>query len=135
MQSYTCHVLSILFYSAIAFSSLPPTCTSSPCSYNHFSFLLLFSFPLFFSTSSSYLSPFSLFFSCSVAVNRVATYKELDSELQKHAGIFTLVQTHVYPHVYFTSLPISFHCQDGNKDLKLLAKVLSPEIDIREVSV
>lgn len=32
-----------------------------------------------------------LFGSYSVAVNRVATLKQLDSDLHKHAGLFTLV--------------------------------------------
>jgi len=46
-----------------------------------------------------------------VALNRFATYKQLDSDLHKHAGLFTL---------------------DGDIDLKLLADVLSSEDDVRE---
>jgi len=46
-----------------------------------------------------------------VALNRFATYKQLDSDLHKHAGLFTL---------------------DGDIDLKLLAEVLSSEDDVRE---
>lgn len=47
----------------------------------------------------------------SVAKTRITTYKQLDMDLQKHAGLFTL---------------------DGEVDLKLLAKVLSPESEIKE---
>ncbi|XP_031554675.1 intraflagellar transport protein 43 homolog A-like isoform X2 [Actinia tenebrosa] len=47
----------------------------------------------------------------SVQVNRVATYKELDNYLQKHAALFTL---------------------DGEIDLKLLNNVLSPESEVFE---
>ncbi|KAK3697540.1 hypothetical protein QZH41_019777 [Actinostola sp. cb2023] len=47
----------------------------------------------------------------SVQVNRVATYKELDNYLQKHAALFTL---------------------DGEIDLKLLSSVLSPENEVFE---
>ena len=46
-----------------------------------------------------------------VALNRFATYKQLDSDLHRHAGLFTL---------------------DGDIDLKLLADVLSSEEDIKE---
>jgi len=46
-----------------------------------------------------------------VALNRFATYKQLDSDLHRHVGLFTL---------------------DGDIDLKLLANVLSSEDDIRE---
>lgn len=46
-----------------------------------------------------------------VALNRFATYKQLDSDLHKHAGLFTL---------------------DGDIDLKILANVLSSEEDIKE---
>lgn len=46
-----------------------------------------------------------------VALNRFATYKQLDSDLHRHAGLFTL---------------------DGDIDLKLLANVLSSEEDIKE---
>ncbi|KAL5474806.1 hypothetical protein EMCRGX_G026818 [Ephydatia muelleri] len=47
----------------------------------------------------------------SVMVNRVDTYKQLESDLHKHAGLFTL---------------------ENEVDLKLLAKVLSPEADVIE---
>ena len=47
----------------------------------------------------------------SVLVNRVDTYKQLESDLHKHAGLFTL---------------------ENEIDLKLLAKVLSPEADVIE---
>lgn len=47
----------------------------------------------------------------SVMVNRVDTYKQLESDLHKHAGLFTL---------------------ENEVDLKLLAKVLSPETDVVE---
>ena len=46
-----------------------------------------------------------------VALNRFATYKQLDSDLHRHAGLFTL---------------------DGDIDLKLLANVLSSEESIKE---
>lgn len=46
-----------------------------------------------------------------VALNRFATYKQLDSDLHRHVGLFTL---------------------DGDIDLKLLANVLSSEDDIKE---
>ena len=46
-----------------------------------------------------------------VALNRFATYKQLDSDLHRHAGLFTL---------------------DGDIDLKLLSNVLSSEEDIKE---
>lgn len=46
-----------------------------------------------------------------VALNRFATYKQLDSDLHRHAGLFTL---------------------DGDIDLKLLANVLSSEEDVKE---
>lgn len=46
-----------------------------------------------------------------VALNRFATYKQLDSDLHRHAGLFTL---------------------DGDIDLKILANVLSSEEDIKE---
>jgi intraflagellar transport protein 43 len=49
-----------------------------------------------------------------VAVNRVATYKELDSDLIKHTGFLSL---------------------DNEIDLKLLSKALSAEADIREEDV
>ncbi|XP_032239561.1 intraflagellar transport protein 43 homolog A isoform X1 [Nematostella vectensis] len=47
----------------------------------------------------------------SVQVNRVATYKELDSYYQKHSALFSL---------------------DGDIDLKLLSNVLSPESEVFE---
>ncbi|XP_046860011.1 intraflagellar transport protein 43 homolog A-like isoform X2 [Xenia sp. Carnegie-2017] len=47
----------------------------------------------------------------SVQVNRVATYKELDSDLQKHSYLMTL---------------------DNEIDLKLLGKVLAPESTVLE---
>ena len=34
---------------------------------------------------------YMFFLSSSVMVNRVATYKQLDSDLHKHAGLFMLV--------------------------------------------
>ena len=46
-----------------------------------------------------------------VALNRFATYKQLDSDLHRHAGLFTL---------------------DGDIDLKVLANVLSSEEDVKE---
>ncbi|XP_057303278.1 intraflagellar transport protein 43 homolog isoform X1 [Hydractinia symbiolongicarpus] len=47
----------------------------------------------------------------SVQVTRVATYKELDHDFEKHAGLLTL---------------------DGDIDLKLLGSVLSPEAEVIE---
>ncbi|XP_066461849.1 intraflagellar transport protein 43 homolog [Eleutherodactylus coqui] len=47
----------------------------------------------------------------SVQVNRVMTYRDLDNDLMRHAAFQTL---------------------DGDIDLKLLTKVLSPEGDVRE---
>lgn len=47
----------------------------------------------------------------SVQVTRVATYKELDTDFQKHAGLLTL---------------------DGDIDLKLLGNVLAPESEVFE---
>jgi len=47
----------------------------------------------------------------SVQVTRVATYKELDHDFEKHAGLLTL---------------------DGDIDLKLLGSVLSPESEVVE---
>ncbi|XP_063804347.1 intraflagellar transport protein 43 homolog [Pseudophryne corroboree] len=47
----------------------------------------------------------------SVQVNRVMTYKDLDKDLMRHAAFQTL---------------------DGDVDLKLLTKVLSPEPEVRE---
>ena len=49
---------------------------------------------------------------CSVVVNRVATYRELDNDLLKHAQFLTL---------------------DNEIDLKLLARGLSSEADVHEV--
>ena len=48
----------------------------------------------------------------SVAVNRVATYKELDNDLLKHAAFATL---------------------DGDIDLKLLTRGMAPEVAIKEL--
>ncbi|KAK3093318.1 hypothetical protein FSP39_014030, partial [Pinctada imbricata] len=48
-----------------------------------------------------------------VAVNRVATYRELDNDLLRQAAFLTL---------------------DNEIDLKLLTKCLSPEADIIDVS-
>ncbi|XP_044129504.1 intraflagellar transport protein 43 homolog [Bufo gargarizans] len=50
----------------------------------------------------------------SVQVNRVMTYRDLDNDLMRHAAFQTL---------------------DGEIDLKLLTKVLSPEADVREEDV
>ncbi|KAM9294007.1 intraflagellar transport protein 43 homolog [Gastrophryne carolinensis] len=50
----------------------------------------------------------------SIQVNRVMTYRDLDNDLMKHAAFQTL---------------------DGNIDLKLLTKVLSPEGEVREEDV
>ncbi|XP_012823873.1 intraflagellar transport protein 43 homolog isoform X1 [Xenopus tropicalis] len=50
----------------------------------------------------------------SVQVNRVLTYKDLDNDLMRHAAFQTL---------------------DGDIDLKLLTKVLSPEPEVREENV
>ncbi|KAM3918107.1 intraflagellar transport protein 43 homolog isoform 2-T2 [Leptodactylus fuscus] len=50
----------------------------------------------------------------SVQVNRVMTYRDLDNDLMRHAAFQTL---------------------DGDIDLKLLTKVLSPEVDVREDDV
>ncbi|XP_073443694.1 intraflagellar transport protein 43 homolog isoform X1 [Dendrobates tinctorius] len=47
----------------------------------------------------------------SVQVNRVMTYRDLDNDLMRHAAIQIL---------------------DEDIDLKLLTKVLSPEVDVRE---
>jgi len=47
----------------------------------------------------------------SIQVTRVATYKELDHDFEKHSGLLTL---------------------DGDIDLKLLAQVLSPESELIE---
>ncbi|XP_053553080.1 intraflagellar transport protein 43 homolog [Bombina bombina] len=47
----------------------------------------------------------------SVQVNRVMTYRDLDNDLMRHAAFQTL---------------------DGDIDLKLLTKVLSPEPEVRE---
>ncbi|KAM5127383.1 intraflagellar transport protein 43 homolog, partial [Mantella aurantiaca] len=46
-----------------------------------------------------------------VQVNRVMTYRDLDNDLMRHAAFQTL---------------------DGDIDLKLLTKVLSPEGEVRE---
>ena len=51
-------------------------------------------------------------FVVSVVVNRVATYRELDNDLLKHAQFLTL---------------------DNEIDLKLLARGLSSEADVQEV--
>ncbi|XP_068108302.1 intraflagellar transport protein 43 homolog isoform X2 [Hyperolius riggenbachi] len=50
----------------------------------------------------------------SVQVNRVMTYRDLDNDLMRHAAFQTL---------------------DGDIDLKLLTKVLSPEGEVREDDV
>ncbi|KAM4690011.1 intraflagellar transport protein 43 homolog [Rhinophrynus dorsalis] len=50
----------------------------------------------------------------SVQVNRVMTYRDLDNDLMRHAAFQTL---------------------DGDIDLKLLTKVLSPEPEVREEDV
>ncbi|KAG8448960.1 hypothetical protein GDO86_015868 [Hymenochirus boettgeri] len=50
----------------------------------------------------------------SIQVNRVMTYRDLDNDLTRHAAFQTL---------------------DGDIDLKLLTKVLSPEPDVREENV
>lgn len=50
----------------------------------------------------------------SVAVNRVATYRELDNDLLRHAAFLTL---------------------DNEIDLKLLSKGLSAEVDVQEEDV
>ncbi|XP_066926124.1 intraflagellar transport protein 43 homolog A-like isoform X2 [Clytia hemisphaerica] len=47
----------------------------------------------------------------SVLVTRIATYKELDHDFEKHTGLLTL---------------------DGDIDLKLLGNVLAPESEIQE---
>lgn len=47
----------------------------------------------------------------SVLVTRIATYKELDHDFEKHSGLLTL---------------------DGDIDLKLLGSVLAPEASIQE---
>ncbi|KAI2654767.1 hypothetical protein H4Q32_011556 [Labeo rohita] len=50
---------------------------------------------------------------CSIQVNRVMTYRDLDNDLMKYSA---------------------FQSLDGEIDLKLLTKVLAPEQEVREVS-
>ena len=75
----------------------------------------------------------------SMSVTRVATYKQLDTELKKQAGLFTLVIMKIMHGVLPLVIIIGsllfncFLCKDGDIDLKLLANVLSPESDITEV--
>ena len=100
----------------------------------------------------------------SVAVHRVATYKQLDSDLHKHSGLYLLVggntelqylcvalelalippcaTTPIYSlytspcmSVIGCGLPCLLLPQDGEVDLKMLAKFISPEEDIKEVCV
>jgi len=62
---------------------------------------------------------------CSVLVTRIATYKELDHDFEKHSGLLTLVRYHLlnsYSLVFIIYLRTKFHlCEnlDPNTFLSL----------------